>query len=262
MSARALVCAGLLASFGVGAADVDRLVIARAGTLPILLTAPHGGLEPIPGAAERTRGIRGTDAHTLQIALALEEQLGEELGGRPYVVAARFHRKYLDANRAPQEAFESPAAQAVYEVYHGHVRAYIAQMKERFPGGALLLDVHGQAEEPQVILRGTRDGATVKALLSAHGEGALSGPQSLFGGLQAAGFTVFPAGTPLGQPREDRRFNGGYTVHTYGSGQGGIDAIQIEYGRDVRRDPRVVRATSAGLVAFCRAYLGQCPVRR
>ena len=240
------------------AAVAHELVIARPGTLPILITAPHGGTLAIPGVPERTRGIRSRDTGTLEIALALEKQLEQALGERPHLVAARFHRKYLDANRVARDAYESDAARPAYDAYHDSIRGYVREMKARFPEGAVLLDIHGQAQDPRVIHRGTRDGDTVFGLLRRHGEPALTGPLSLFGGMAARGLKVFPSGTPLGRPPEDPRWRGGHTVHAYGSGQGGLQAIQIEYGLDLRHDPQVVAATAAALVEFCRAYLGHC----
>jgi N-formylglutamate amidohydrolase len=54
----------------------------------------------------------------------------------------------------------------------------------------------------------------------------------------------------------DRRYNGGYTVHTYGSrSPGGVDAIQIEVGRDLRTDSGFIAALGEGIAVFHRTYL-------
>jgi N-formylglutamate amidohydrolase len=138
------------------AAEEDDLVIARSGSLPILLTAPHGGLQGIPGVPVRSRGTMLTDAHTIELAEAVAGHLAKALGGQPYLVAARFSRKYVDANRAEADAFDSPHAKPAYDAYHGRVRDFVAQIRERFPQGGLLIDVHGQSEDPGVVHRGTR----------------------------------------------------------------------------------------------------------
>jgi N-formylglutamate amidohydrolase len=241
------------------ASSQDGLVMTRTGQLPILITVPHGGSAVIPDVLPRTRGIRGTDAATIELAEALARHLTATLGAQPYLVVARFHRKYIDANRAEGEAFESPQARPAYDAYHRHIRQFIAQIREHFPGGALLLDVHGQAEDPDVVHRGTRNGGTVVALLRKHGPEALSGPRSIFGVVQSKGYQVFPpANTSVGNPPEDRRYNGGYTVYTYGSRTpGGLDAIQIEVGRTFRTDPVFIAALSEGVATFYRAYLEQ-----
>lgn len=245
------------------AADAGNLVVARPGALPILLTAPHGGRDAVPGVPARTSGTLDMDAHTLELSEALAQHLQRALGARPYLVAARFNRRFVDANRADHEAFESPQAKPAYEAYHASVRGFVAQMKARFPRGAVLLDIHGQSADPAVVHRGTRNGATVAALLGKHGEAALTGPQSIFGALQRKGFEVFPGNTPIGHPPEHRRFLGGFTVHTYGSGKpDGIDAIQVEVGRDLRRDARFIAALGDAIAGFCRTYLAGCPAPR
>jgi len=240
------------------AADAENLVIARAGNLPILLVAPHGGREAVPGVPVRGSGVTSTDARTTELALALAKRLKDVLGAEPYVVAARFSRKYIDANRAEAEAFESPEAKPAYEAYHNRIRAFVSEIRRRFPRGGLLLDIHGQSDDPGTVSRGTQNGATVAALLRQRGETALVGPQSVFGVLQGKGYTVFPPNTPVGSPREFRKLNGGYTVRTYGSGTpDGIDAIQVEVGRDLRTDPKFIDALAQAVVVFHKAYLAE-----
>lgn len=246
----------LLAGAPAVAAQASDLVLSQPGNLPILLTVPHGGLRPVPNVVQRTRGITSTDGYTIEIAQAVAKHLEASLGARPYLVAARFTRKHIDANRAPANAYESPHAKATYDAYHGEIRRYIAEIKAKHPQGALLLDLHGQSDDPAVLHRGTQNGATAAALLRKHGPDALTGPKSIFGVIQASGFKVFPPNGPIGFPPEDRRFNGGYTVQTYGSrNPQGLDAIQLEPGRDLRKDPRFAAALGEAIATFRQAYL-------
>jgi N-formylglutamate amidohydrolase len=247
--------AALLLAFAAHAAASD-LVVARPGGLPILLTAPHGGLAPVPGVPPRKSGTTSTDGYTIELTEAVARHVEKALGKAPYVVAARFSRKYIDANRADHEAFEVPAARPAYDAYHGAIKRYVAELRERYPGGAVLVDVHGQSTEPEAVHRGTRDGATVAALVRRRGAEAVTGPQSLFGTLQARGYAVLPAGRSLIETREDPRYRGGHTVHTYGSSVGGgIDAIQVEVGAKLRRDPAFAAALADGIVALHNAHL-------
>jgi N-formylglutamate amidohydrolase len=237
-------------------ANASELVISTAGNLPILLTVPHGGLQPVPNVPPRTRGITSTDGYTIELAQAVSKHLEASLGARPYLVAARFTRKHIDANRAPADAYESPRAKAAYDAYHGEIRRFIGEIKEKYPQGALLLDIHGQSDDPAVLHRGTQNGATVAALLRRHGPDALTGPKSIFGVIPGKGIKVFPPNGPVGFPPEDKRFSGGYTVQTYGSRSAeGLDAIQLEPGRDLRKDPRFAAALGEAIATFHRAYL-------
>jgi N-formylglutamate amidohydrolase len=238
------------------AAEVDDLIVARAGNLPIVLTAPHGGQNVVPGARLRTSGVLTTDARTMELAEALENRLKEILGAKPYFVAAKFRRNYIDANRSEAEAFEDASARPVYLAYHERIREYVDAVRQKYPSGALLLDIHGQATDADTVFRGTQNGKTVESLLGKHGLTALSGEKSVLGVLRSRGRTVFPVDTPLNNPRENPRYNGGYTVQTYGSNnRDGIDAIQVELGANLRRTPRFVDDLAEAIAVYYRTYL-------
>lgn len=248
-----LTCSAALPAF---AADADRFVLARTGSLPILLTVPHGGTNTVPNVPPRSHGTIVTDRYTIEVAEALAKHLQTALGAQPYFVAARFSRKFIDANRMESEAYESPDARQAYQAYHNTIRQFIAQLRQAYPNGALLLDIHGQGDDPGVVHRGTRNGTTVAALIRTHGAAALTGPGSIFGALQSKGYKVFPPNSPPGDPPEDRRYNGGFTVHTYGSGSPeGIDAMQLELGLHLRTDPRFAAALSEAIVVFYKTFL-------
>src|SRR5258706_6290004 len=119
-------------------------IIAQTGNLPVILTAPHGGRAMIPGVPPRTRGTTGRDTHTLEITQDVAARVATRLGAAPYVVAARFSRKQVDANRSEAEALQSDAARPVYHAYHAQIRRFAAEIRQRFPAGALLIDIHGQ----------------------------------------------------------------------------------------------------------------------
>ncbi|MBL8991310.1 MAG: N-formylglutamate amidohydrolase [Phycisphaerae bacterium] len=228
------------------------LVSAQRGDLPIILSAPHGGGVRIPGSTGRTRGVTVRDLRTAEAALLTAQRLTERLGAKPYFVIAQFSRKDADANRAPDDgqAFENDPARAAYDAYHAALRAAVDECRARF-GVAILIDLHGQARVPGAIVRGTRNGKTVESLLRRHGPAALTGPDSLFGRLKAAGYTVLPdlppdpngadakADAPDPQPEPDADapagretfLDGGYIVAAYGSHTPhGVDAIQVELG--------------------------------
>src|SRR5271163_2865360 len=82
----------------------EDLVIVRDGTIPIILSAPHGGRMAIPNAALRVgNGVDKfqtvRDDHTDELAEKIAANLEKKLGGKPYIIIAKFERKYADANR-------------------------------------------------------------------------------------------------------------------------------------------------------------------
>lgn len=239
-----------------GAVDSLHFISAQKGDLPIILTAPHGGNLVIPGVPVRRKGTTVTDAKTFELTETVAKGLENLLGRKPYIVAASFDRKYIDANRAESAAFEHPHAKPVYDAYHTYIRNFVDELRRQYPHGALLLDIHGQSQDPATVHRGTRDGLTVKRLVKNHETAALIGPNSIFGIVQARGYTVYPPNTPLGSPPEDRRFNGGYIVAAYGShNQDGIDAIQLEIGILLRENWTFAKALVEATAIFYKHYL-------
>ena len=103
--------------------NAESLLTVRVGMLPIILSAPHGGRAPIPDIAAR-RGIgvpqftTERDSNTDELAEKIAMKMEEKLGARPFLVIARFGRKYADANRAEDRAYESAEARPYYLAYH------------------------------------------------------------------------------------------------------------------------------------------------
>jgi N-formylglutamate amidohydrolase len=241
----------------------EDLVIVRKGTLPVIVSAPHGGRKEVPGVPER----KGTgidqfttvrDENTDLIAEALAAELEKKLGGKPWVVVARFDRKFIDANRPPDQAYETDDAKPFYDAYHRPLAAACKAVKEKH-GRGLLLDVHGQGEFQNAICRGTRNGKTVSLLVERYGWAAVVGKNSVMGRLERAGYKVIPAGDAPPDTKEELRFNGGYTVGTYGSHTGyGIDAIQLEIGSNFRSREtyaKTAKDLADAVAAFHDAYL-------
>ena len=242
-------------------ASANAAITIAPGGLPIILTAPHGGRAALPGVEERkgdgaNRFNPRTDSNTDILTEKLADSLEQKLGKRPYVVMARFHRKYIDANRPPQDAFESPEAKSTYAAYHAAIDSACKEVTARW-GRGVVLDIHGQAAQPGAVLRGTQNGKTVTHLLKQSGREAVYGETSLFGQLAKQGFAVFP---PVGSnDPESPNYTGGYTVGTHGSSSGGtIDAIQLELGsqyRDSKAIENSAEKLASAITAFAKSYL-------
>jgi N-formylglutamate amidohydrolase len=249
---RAIVTLGAAAAASSTPAQSEEFLVVQPGALPVILTAPHGG-EAMAGLPRRRGGVQLRDAHTLELTLAVAARLREILGAPPCVVAARFNRKVIDANRAAAEAYDDARAAPLYRAYHDAVAACVADARAHFPGGALLLDVHGQASEQRTVFRGTQNGTTVRRLLVRAGEAALSGPESVLGALAAKGYTVNPDARSMAP--EARAYLGGFTVQTYSREPDGIDAIQLELGMTLRTRPDFADDLADAIATFARAHL-------
>lgn len=254
-----LVVAGLPCA--AAEAEPDRLVTVQPGNLPIILSAPHGGRDAVAGVPERRgEGVKQfkseSDSGTDRLALLLADAIEKKLEKRPYLVIARFHRKYVDANRPAADAYEATEAKPTYDAYHRALAEARQQVMRRW-GHGLLLDLHGQVAENKAIFRGTQNGKTTTHLISRFGREAVVGKKSLFGSLAEQGIAVIPAVDST--DREDSRYSGGYTVQTYGSADGGtLDAIQLEVGKDLRTaetSAETATRLASGIAAFARTYL-------
>lgn len=216
--------------------DPTNFVYVQKGNLPIIISAPHGGNDSIPGVPPRTgTGVTDfvtvRDTGTEELAYTLATAIQTRFGKAPYVVVGKVDRQYVDLNRSAANAYEHPDAQVVYDYYHRTMRLYTRTVANRFHGG-LVVDLHGQGTGSTTVYRGTRNGATVRHLRNAFGQSAHDGANSLFGLLVTRGWTVNPA--VLSDP-EDTNFNGGYIVGTYGSQTASaIDAMQFEFGSNYR----------------------------
>ena len=213
----------------------EDLVFVQKGTLPIIVSAPHGGRKAIPGVTARagtgvTNFSVAFDTNTLELAELFAAALQKKLDGKPWLVVARFSRQYLDPNRPRDGSYESDKAKPYYDRYHDSLEAACKAVKKEF-GRGLLLDLHGQGEFNDTICRGTQNGKTVTVLKDRFGWPAVTGKRSVLGHLERSGYKVLPSCDADEKTKEEPKFNGGYIVGNYGSHTGyAIDAIQLEFG--------------------------------
>jgi N-formylglutamate amidohydrolase len=247
------------AGFTTSARGIDRLIDVDQGEIPIIISAPHGGTEDVPGVAPRVnqsafRFVTGGDTNTRELARKVAAELERRLGGKPYYVMARFKRRYLDVNRKAADSYESPRAAFYYRAYHDALAEYVREVQEKF-GGGLLIDIHGQATFPDEILVGTVGGKSMERLRLRLGDGVLVGREGIVGLLESAGFRVQPAvdATDFNVPK----YNGGEITQAYGSDKPeGIDAVQFEFGSTYRTPERldeVAAMTAEAVEKFYRA---------
>lgn len=260
---RLLLTATFAALLGTAIARASDLILVEAGELPVILTAPHDGEQDVPGCAVRTpvgtRFVNRPDQHTDILARGIADELKRLTGKLPYLVTARFHRKFIDANRRADEAYGDPGCAAVYDAYHATIRRLISEIRAKHPR-AMLFDIHGQAAYPDSILRGTHYGSAVSRLLARAGAPAINGPDSVFGRFAAMGYHIVPSNDTAPTDRvEAKGYTGGHTVALYGSNhQDGIDAMQLEFGRSLRAQTLIAttaRDTAQAIAAFYERYL-------
>ena len=234
----------------------SRLVQRHRGTLPVILTCPHDGTESPPDVDERTdpntpAGCQFTNLRDLETALitqSVAQKMLDQTGLSPYVVIAKFHRRFIDANRPDRPvncAFTDPDAQPFYNEYHDAIAGYVNEILLQNANRGFLFDIHGKRlieTDPADIYLGTDNGGSLRPgfdrasiflqhglhglLKSACHEGAGTPPQPVFR------FRVSPvdAGTP-----ETSSVDGGFTIRRYGAF---INSIQVEIADTIRGHDR------------------------
>jgi N-formylglutamate amidohydrolase len=228
----------------------SELVEVTEGRLPIVITAPHGGTSAIPGTEERKNNtlpgfVLVTDTRTDVLARETAREIEKSFGKKPWVVIAKFSRKYADANRPAKYGAESDAAREQHKLYHDSVRKAVDTVRLKF-GKGILLDIHAQAAEKDVVFRGTQNLKSVGEV----SDDVLFGEKSLLGVLEKSGVKVVPDSSHA-RDKEHPKFNGGYTVQTYGLGHAdGIFAVQLEFGgsyRTVKAIPGTAKKLAAAI---------------
>ena len=227
--------------------ETNQMVSRHAGTLPVLLTSPHGA--PVTakpaGVSQRAGSSPGCppdklvgDSSTREIATAVAQLLLETVGEAPYVVIAEYHRKFIDANRSEQCAFnvsEAAAARPFYAEYRQTIRTFMDEIQAENGPRGFLFDIHGTKtieEDPADVYIGTDNGKSAQRLFTADPL-AVFGRRSLRGLLQAAGYVVSP---PRQGIPETADVDGGLTTQTYGSSHtDGLDAMQLEIAQPIRQ---------------------------
>lgn len=249
------------------------------GDLPVIVTAPHGGVIRAPDMPDRAVADTLRDANTQELARAIDTAFVVATSHHPHVVMCRVHRVKLDCNRELAVAsMGDPEAAQAWDEFH----AFIAVAKAvivREQGSGLLIDLHGHGHTLQrlelgYLLSGTAlgnpdsvldrpewfDSVSVRALGATPGRrlsAILRGPSSLGDLFAGRGYPAVPSGpdpAPAGTPY----FNGGYNTVTHGSRAGGsVSAVQLEANFSNVRDTPGARAAFAGaFVGAVRSFLG------
>ena len=250
----------------------------RAGELPIIITAPHGGaLTPtsIPDRAliAGQDVVTTNDANTVDLARRIADTIVERTGRHPHLVICNLARIKLDANRELAVAAQGNAdAAAAWNDYHGFIRTAqnAAQLAHGF---SFLVDQHGHGHAIPRLELGYNLGSNTLALSDTELArpayqwnsyfrtlplfrpdealpAQLRGPRSLGEFFSARNFPATPSPRDPA-PGDPAFFNGGYTTdaHTCITDNGPGYGVQIEANLPGVRDTAANRQTFAIAVA-------------
>jgi N-formylglutamate amidohydrolase len=216
------------------------------GSLPVVLSAPHGGTLALPGFPERTTGATTLDIHTNELSTAIQAKLLAMTGRQAHRVAGLASRKFVDFNRASDQAYESPALAPLHQAYHAALGRAVQAARTQGGKAAILVDLHGQGTDSAQVFRGTRNGMTSDLP-------TLYAPNGFLHALVTNGIQLGPVSS---EQAENHHYDGGYIVATYGLGAPeGIPAIQLEFGNAYRKTAWNIDATAQKVAQAIVAHL-------
>ena len=255
----------------------------RAGSFPIIISAPHGGtLEPSEIPDRNCSGCSTIrDFATDDLAEKMYDAIFEEFGCYPHVIINRLHRIKLDANREIVEAANgNPLAEQAWNEFHDFIEASKNSVNTQFEKG-IYLDLHGHGHDIQrlelgyLISKATLqmsdavlndetniESSSILNLVNDNLEGLnfaelLRGANSFGEFYEMENYPAVPSQTdpfPIG---DEPYFSGGYNTSRHGSrDDGSIDGIQIECNREGVRDTEAQRlAFAASTATVLKNYL-------
>lgn len=125
----------------------------RAGNLPIILVAGHGGsLEPAEIPDRNGSGdVTTSDRNTIELAEAIANAIFSRTGQRPHLIFSHLHRKKLDPNREIVEAARgNEFAEQAWHEFHDYIEVARGLCEQQF-GFGFVADMHGHGHPIQRI---------------------------------------------------------------------------------------------------------------
>lgn len=251
----------------------NRYIEIHPGDIPLIIAAPHGGLEEPADIADRTYGVFERDINTQDMARRMVAEIYARTGKRPHLIMSLIHRRKLDPNRDIVVAAQGdPNAEIAWNEYHGAIATARASAESNF-GFGLLVDTHGHGHTIQRIELGyvvrseeldlsdqqlehpayaeNSSCRTHAHLPGVHFPSFLRGPRSLGALFVARGYPAVPSSdmpSPAGAAYFDG--TGGYTSEAQGSRihLDNVQAFLMETHWTGLRD------TTAARVAFARTF--------
>ncbi len=223
----------------------------RAGELPLIFSAPHGGSLTPSEIPDRTYGTTVTDSKTIETILAIREAVFNFTGKYPHVIISNLKRLKLDPNREIVEAAQGNQwAEQAWNEYHGFIEGAKDSVTAKF-GKGFYVDIHGHGHsikrlELGYLLSSSNLMLSDEQLNSSYyinksslkalaGEPQVNFPE-LIRGSKSLGTLLeeheIPAVPSSPQPNPgngNSYFSGGYSTQRHGSRDGGtISGVQIE----------------------------------
>lgn len=221
------------------------------GTVPLIISVPHGGTLECKNVPKRSQGILGIDGRTVEIARMLIERVKFKFielnleNKTPSYVISKVRRSKIDLNREKTEAFiqSSIIAKKIYNTYHKKIKEFVMG-NLKFFARSLLIDIHGFEKEKRPsgfrdveIILGTNNLESIfyEPILRKYWDDNIRGKI-------IKNFVDLKIPIAPGHPkRKEYVLTGGYITKEYGASKiPNSKAMQIEFSDRIRiQDPKL-----------------------
>ena len=259
-------------------------VVYIAGDMPLIISAPHGGILKPAALPDRKAGEFTHDDHVEEMARTLQQVLHQCFGHYPHIIICRVERRKVDCNREIEAgAGDQPGARQAWTDFQRFI-AIARSTVLATTGKGFYIDLHGQSHtikraELGYCLTGSQltnadrvlnapayaNRSSIRNLAQRTGRPLaelLRGTNSFGALLAAQGYPAVPSPTMPDPGRDNPYFDGGYNARHHSSANGGaVDGLQMELNLKGVRDTAInrtnfSRALAQVLDAYFTAYYG------
>ncbi len=126
----------------------------QVGTLPIVISVPHGGYTSPNSIPDRTcnNPVFATDAFSIELAEKISASLFELTGCYPHIIYNHLKRSKLDCNRNLSDgACGNPEAKIAWNEFHNYIDTAQLIANIKFNENTIYIDLHGHGNSIQRI---------------------------------------------------------------------------------------------------------------
>jgi len=208
------------------------------GTIPVILSCPHGGFKKPKSIPNKTLGVQNPDRNTYFIAKQIIWALKNQ-DINIYYILNKIHRSKVDLNRPPRSslAFNKSSLEAknIHQLFHDQLLNFSQECVQKYDK-ALIIDFHGFTkpynEYPDVIF-GNVFGKTLKILEDPQVEDCNKywGCSQLYNEIAQ----IFTLDDGLALSDINIAYSGGYITHRFYNVPK-VNAIQLEVAKFIRME--------------------------
>ena len=223
--------------------NLQKYVEFKRGSVPVILSCPHGGFLKPNFIPDKLRGSRLADKNKYLITKKIIQELKKN-NIKPYYILSKIHRSKIDFNR-PARAYDacnhdSVVAKEIHSFYHQILENFYEECISLY-GKSLVIDLHGFTKPhinyPDIIF-GNIFGKTLKVVVNSTSNG--SEIFWVFSNMVKELSKQFTLDDGLGITDFNLAYSGGYITHQFFKKEN-VNAFQLEIAKYIREDVGLTR---------------------